>query len=76
MHQFNPQQTFATLLDSLMALMLKSRIEVDLQVQVPIEQLFGDRTIHQLAEYILSQLTLTTLTSSPLCVEERETLRL
>ncbi|MDI9637661.1 3-oxoacyl-[acyl-carrier-protein] synthase III C-terminal domain-containing protein [Geitlerinema splendidum] len=75
-HQFNPQQTFATLLDSLMALMLKSRIEVDLQVQVPIEQLFGDRTIHQLAEYILTQLTLTTLTSSPLCVEERETLRL
>ena len=59
-----PEQPFATLLDSLMALTFKSRIETDLQVRVSMEQFFGERTIAQLAECILAQLEL------PVCATE------
>lgn len=58
------QQTFALLLDSLMALMFKSRIEADLQVKVPMENFFGDNTIAQLAEQLLNQWALTNLIAS------------
>lgn len=58
------QQTFALLLDSLMALMFKSRIEADLQVKVPMETFFGDNTIAQLAEQLLNQWALTNLIAS------------
>lgn len=59
-----PQQSFASLLDSLMALMFKSRIETDLRVQVPMEKFFGDNTIAQLAEQLLNQLALANLVAS------------
>ncbi|AFZ17615.1 3-oxoacyl-[acyl-carrier-protein] synthase III C-terminal domain-containing protein [Allocoleopsis franciscana] len=60
-NQFTPQQSFASLLDSLMALMFRSRIETDLQVQVPMESFFGDNTIAQLSEQLLNQLVLVNL---------------
>lgn len=81
-NQLTPQQSFASLLDSLMALMFRSRIETDLQVQVPMEKFFGDNTIAQLAEHLLNQLALANLVVSELSEaaetreEEREKLSL
>lgn len=77
-----PQQSLASLLDSLMALMFRSQIEADLQVQVPIEKFFGDNTIAQLVEQLLNQLALANLMATePIdaaatCEEEREKLSL
>jgi hypothetical protein len=47
-----------------MAFELRRRIEVDLQVGVPMEKFFGDNNIAQLAELLLNQLVLANLTSS------------
>ena len=69
LNRLTPQQSFALLLDSLMALMFRSQIEADLQVQVPMEKFFGDNTVAQLAEQILNQLVLINLIKS----EIRET---
>ncbi len=81
--QLNPQHSLALLLDSLMALLLRSRIETDLQVQVPMEKFLGETTIAQLAELLLNQLALATLIPSDSVVvadvhegEEREILSL
>ncbi|WP_265235557.1 3-oxoacyl-[acyl-carrier-protein] synthase III C-terminal domain-containing protein [Lyngbya sp. CCAP 1446/10] len=60
----SPQHSLALLLDSLMAFELRSRIETDLQVRVPIERFFGDNNITQLAELVLNQLALANLTAS------------
>jgi acyl carrier protein len=62
-NEFNSQQSLATLLDSLMAIVLRSRIETDLKVRVPMEKFFGETTVTQLAEYLLNQLTLANLIS-------------
>jgi acyl carrier protein len=62
-NQFNSQQSLATWLDSLMAIVLRSRIETDLQVQVPMEKFFGETTVVQLAEVLLNQLALAHLIS-------------
>ncbi len=59
------EQLLSNSLDSLMSFELKSRIEADLQVQVPIEKFFGDSNIIQLAEFLLEQLTLANLISEP-----------
>lgn len=76
-NELTPQQAFASLLDSLMALMFRSRIESDLQVQVPMEKFFGDNTIAQLADHLLNQLALANLVASePIdAVETREAKR-
>ena len=57
-NEFNSEQSLATLLDSLMAIVLRSRIETDLQVRVPMEKFFGETTVTLLAEFLLNQLTL------------------
>jgi 3-oxoacyl-[acyl-carrier-protein] synthase III/acyl carrier protein len=62
-NQFNSQQSLATWLDSLMAIVLRGRIETDLQVQVPMEKFFGEATVAQLAEVLLNQLALSHLIS-------------
>lgn len=62
-NELNSQQSLATLLDSLMAIVLRNRIETDLQVQVPMEKFFGETTVIQLAEFLLNQLTLANLIS-------------
>jgi len=62
-NQFNSQQSLATWLDSLMAIVLRSRIETDLQVQVPMEKFFGETTVAQLAEVLLNQLAFAHLIS-------------
>lgn len=73
-NKLTPLQSFTSLLDSLMALMFRSRIESDLQVQVPMEKFFGDNTIAQLAEQLLNQLALVNLiaTESINATETRE----
>jgi len=62
-NELNSQQSLATLLDSLMAIVLRSRIETDLKVRVPMENFFGETTVIQLAEFLLNQLTLSNLIS-------------
>ncbi|WP_392535268.1 3-oxoacyl-[acyl-carrier-protein] synthase III C-terminal domain-containing protein [Nostoc sp. C117] len=75
----NTQQSTASLLDSLMAIELRRKIEANLQVQVPIDK-FLVNNIAQLAELLLNQLTLASLTvseaiaSADLNLEEREKL--
>ncbi len=54
----NFQQSFACLIDSLMALEIKRRIELDLQVTVPMEKFFKDNTIVSLANLLLQKLVL------------------
>ena len=71
-NEFNSQQLLATLLDSLMAIVLRNRIETDLQVRVPMEKFFGEITIAQLAELLLNQLVLANLISSNGVDEEEE----
>ncbi|MBD2128009.1 phosphopantetheine-binding protein [Microcoleus sp. ZQ-A2] len=62
-NELNSRQSLATLLDSLMAIVLRSRIETDLKVRVPMEKFFGETTVTQLAQYLLNQLTLANLIS-------------
>lgn len=71
-NEFNSQQSLGTLLDSLMAIVLRSRIETDLQVRVPMEKFFGESTIAQLVEFLLNQLVLVNLISSNSVDEEEE----
>ncbi|PSB48306.1 3-oxoacyl-ACP synthase [Cyanosarcina cf. burmensis CCALA 770] len=69
--QLNPQQSLVSLLDSLLAVALKSRIESDLAVRVPMEKFIGNNTIAHLAEFVLYQLALTDLvTSKPIVATE------
>jgi myxalamid-type polyketide synthase MxaB len=79
--KLNQEQSFASLLDSLMALEIRNRIETDLGVRVPMEKFFGDNNIAQLVELLLNQLTLTNLIASDSVAqievdEEREKLSL
>ncbi|MEO1004281.1 MAG: 3-oxoacyl-ACP synthase III family protein [Cyanobacteria bacterium J06638_38] len=78
--ELTSQQSCSTLLDSLLALMLKSQIESDLGLQVSMENFLGNNTIAQLAERLLKQLALTSLVASLTTVaneeEEREKLSL
>ena len=46
-----------------MAIVLRGRIETDLQVQVPMEKFFGETTVAQVAEVLLNQLALAHLIS-------------
>lgn len=46
----------ATLLDSLMAIVFRHRLETDLQIRVPMENFFGENTIQHLAEFLLARL--------------------
>jgi 3-oxoacyl-[acyl-carrier-protein] synthase III/acyl carrier protein len=62
--QLNSQQSLATWLDSLMAIVLRSQIETDLQMRVPMERFFGETTVAQLAELLLNQLALASLIAS------------
>lgn len=67
-------------LDSLMAFSLRSRIETDLEIRIPIESFFGDSNLTNLTQLILERLTLSNLAiSQPANSDrrvERETLNL
>lgn len=77
------QEPLAPLLDSLLAMMLKSRIETDLQVRMPIATFFEKGTVAELADLLLNRLALANLISSEVVsdadvgeAEEREKLSL
>lgn len=76
----NQEESFASFVDSLMALVLKNRIEADLQVRVPLEKFFDDKNVVQLAEFLLNQLVLTNLIVKELTADtefnDREKLRI
>lgn len=54
----------ATMLDSLMAIIFRRHIEIDLQICIPMEKFFGDSTIHDLADFLLNQLTVAKVMNS------------
>jgi acyl transferase domain-containing protein/acyl carrier protein len=62
------------LIDSLMAFELRSRIEADLQVRVPMERFLGNGSIAQLAHLLLEQLSLANLIRSSAAMEESNTM--
>ena len=72
LNQLNSRQSLATFLDSLMAIVLRNRIETDLQVQVPMEKFFGESTVTQLAELLLNQLALVSLIASDSIADAHE----
>ena len=81
--KLDSQQSPALLLDSLMAIVLRYRIETDLQVRVPMEKFLGENTIAKLADLLLNQFALTNLIAPELLSvsdvnagEERERLSL
>jgi 3-oxoacyl-[acyl-carrier-protein] synthase III/acyl carrier protein len=71
-NEFNSEQSLATLVDSLMAIILRNCIETDLQVSVPMEKFFGETTVTKLAEFLLNQLTLANLISLDSIANEGE----
>ncbi|MCX7595079.1 MAG: phosphopantetheine-binding protein [Fischerella sp.] len=78
--EIDRQQPFALLLDSLMAFLLKTKVENDLGVQVSMEKFFGDNNIAQLVELLLNKLVLVKVMASESRImadaEEREKLSL
>ncbi|GAX42270.1 hypothetical protein NIES4075_32700 [Tolypothrix sp. NIES-4075] len=80
-NNLNLEQSFALLLDSLTAILLKNRIEADLQVRVSLENFVGSSNLAHLVEVLLNQLALVNLISTQTVTdfkqeEEREKLSL
>ncbi|MGI0493628.1 3-oxoacyl-[acyl-carrier-protein] synthase III C-terminal domain-containing protein [Alkalinema pantanalense CENA528] len=61
--QLNGTILLSTLLDSLMAIVLRSQLETDFQVRVPMEKFFGEQTIGHLSQYLTDQLAIMELIS-------------
>jgi acyl transferase domain-containing protein/acyl carrier protein len=68
------RQPLGGLIDSLMAFELRSRIEADLQVRVPMERFLGNGSIAQLAHLLLEQLSLANLIRSSAAMDESNTM--
>lgn len=79
-HEIALDRPLTMWLDSLMAFSLRSRIEADLEIRIPIESFFGDSNLTNLTQLILERLTLSNLAiSQPVNSDrlvERETLNL
>ena len=79
-HEIEPEQPLTMWLDSLMAFSLRSRIEADLAIRIPIENFFGNNNLTNLTQLILDRLTLSNLVISQSVnsneESERETLSL
>ncbi|MBL1174811.1 3-oxoacyl-[acyl-carrier-protein] synthase III C-terminal domain-containing protein [Pantanalinema sp. GBBB05] len=59
--QLNSQSLLTTVLDSLMAIVLRHRLETELQIPVPMEAFFGEQTIADLINFLLQQLMISEL---------------
>lgn len=79
-HEIASDHPLTMWLDSLMAFSLRSRLEVDLEISIPIKSFFGDNNLITLTQLILDRLTLSNLVISQLAnsdqESERETLSL
>lgn len=62
--EIDAEQSLINLLDSLMAMELRSHLERDLGLSASLEQLLGDRSIQQLASSLQEQITITQMTTS------------
>ncbi|EAZ91776.1 type I polyketide synthase [Crocosphaera chwakensis] len=62
--QIDTEQSLINLLDSLIAMELRSHLERDLGLSASLEQLLGDRNIQQLANSLQEQITITQMTTS------------
>ncbi|NEQ95270.1 MAG: hypothetical protein F6K30_00800 [Cyanothece sp. SIO2G6] len=62
--QIQPQQSLATVLDSLMAMEIKSQITRDFQINVAMENFLGENTITTLATRLSERLTIASLNLS------------
>ncbi|PPS41249.1 3-oxoacyl-[acyl-carrier-protein] synthase III C-terminal domain-containing protein [Chroococcidiopsis sp. TS-821] len=62
--QLHSHVLLSTLLDSLLAIALRSRIESDLKVRVPMEKFFGETTIADLVKFLCDQLVVTEIVNS------------
>lgn len=71
-NEIDPSQPLTTWFDSLMAFSLKSRIEIDLAIAIPIENFAGDNNLNTLTRLILDKLTLSTLVQPTNSKEELE----
>lgn len=79
-HEIELDQPLTMWLDSLMAFSLRSRIETDLAIRIPIENFFGDNNLTNLTQLILDRITLNNIVISQSInsyeTSERETLSL
>ncbi len=62
--KIDSKQSLIDLLDSLMAMELRSHLERDLGLSASLEQLLGDRNLEQLASSLQEQITITQITTS------------
>lgn len=62
--KINNQQSFSYLIDSLVALELRRRIEFDLQLSVPMEKFFQDSNINKLVNFLMDKLAISFLNLS------------
>ncbi|VEP17559.1 conserved hypothetical protein [Hyella patelloides LEGE 07179] len=69
--QLDSQQSLSHLIDSLIALELKRRIENDLKISVPMKEFFQNDRLEQLIDFLLVQLTITSLTTPSSVTEEK-----
>lgn len=79
-HEIEPDRPLTMWLDSIMAFSLRSRIETDLAIRIPMENFFGDNNLTDLVQLILDRITLSNLATPHLEniheTAERETLSL
>lgn len=74
-HEVALDRPLTTWLDSLMAFSLRSRIEADLEIRIPIESFFGNNNLTNLSQLILDRLTLSNLVISQSVNSDRESER-
>ncbi|NJK55778.1 MAG: 3-oxoacyl-ACP synthase [Pleurocapsa sp. SU_5_0] len=76
-HEIEPELPLIMWLDSLMAFSLKSRIETDLEISIPIKNFLGENNLTDLTQLILDRITLSNLAIFPSVnsheISERET---
>lgn len=76
-HEIEPELPLIMWLDSLMAFSLKSRIETDLEISIPIKNFLGENNLTDLTQLILDRITLSNLAIVPSVnsheISERET---
>lgn len=74
-HEIELDQPLTMWLDSLMAFSLRSRIETDLEIRIPMENFFGENNLIDLTQLILNRITLSNLVTYQSVNSNRESER-